>query len=201
MSLLCKNFQARIPLKDSEYKRIESFLQVREIKRKKKLLNEGEMCRFSAFVEKGCFRMYSVDTEGTEHVTQLAMEDYWIADLYSFLTNTPSRFNIEALEDSEVKLLMGTDLERLYTEIPSLERYFRKLFQNALITSHGRLHAMLNDDAEHRYLDFINKYPGIVQRVPQVHIASYLGIAPETLSRIRKQLVTKTISVAKNNKG
>jgi CRP-like cAMP-binding protein len=142
-------------------------------------------------VNKGCLRCYSVDSSGKEHVVQFAIEEWWISDLYSFFTNEPSTFNIDALEDSELLLLEQNSYERLLQEIPAFERLFRKLFENRLIANERRINATLSDSAEERYLSFLKNYPSIAQRVPLTQIASYLGITPESLSRIRAELAKK----------
>ena len=170
---------------------IEQVLIKRFVKKKKNLLNEGEICRYLYFVEKGALRSYTIDKEGNEHVIQLAIEDYWIADLSSFVTQSPGTITIEAIEDCEVLLLPNLELERLYDEIPSLGTFFRKLYQRAYVHLQARLHASHSTVAEERYLELIRLQPKINARIPLTHIASYLGITPESLSRIRKHLYNK----------
>jgi CRP-like cAMP-binding protein len=128
-----------------------------------------------------------VDEKGAEHILQFASEGWWIADLSSYLTNEPSRFNIEAIEDSDVLLLSKPSWDTLMQTIPKFEHYFRLLIQNHLITTQKRLMQSLAEPAEEKYVAFANTYPQCVQRVPQHMIASYLGITRETLSRLRKQ--------------
>lgn len=133
-------------------------------------------------------RAYTIDDKGAEHILMLASEDWWISDLFSFLSVTPSAMHIDALEDSEIISIEKPDLEKLYIEIPKLERLMRILFQKAFVAQQQRILASISQSAEERYTSFIKKYPSLEQRIPQTQIASYLGITPETLSRVRKQL-------------
>jgi CRP-like cAMP-binding protein len=133
-------------------------------------------------------RAYSVDQKGEEHIVQFALEGWWISDLYSFLTGKPSTYDIEALEESDVLLIDLPSYEKLCTTVPAFERYFRILLQNNYIATHRRLLASISLSAEEQYVQLINDYPTIVQRVAQRHIASYLGITPEALSRIRGRM-------------
>jgi CRP-like cAMP-binding protein len=109
------------------------------------------------------------------------------------LTGTPSLYSIDAMEDSEVLLLDNTSNEILYERVPKFERYFRILIQNAFIATQRRILSTISKTAEERYLEFLEKYPTLEQRVPQRQIASYLGITPESLSRIRRQLARKKL--------
>lgn len=152
---------------------------------------EGETSRYLYFVEKGALRSYTVDKEGNEHVIQLVVENHWVGDLYSFITQVPGNINIYAIEDSEVLSMSYADLEELYEQIPSLERHFRQLFQRAYVNLQQRYSSALSDHAENRYRLLIHEHPQIAARIPLLYIASYLGITPESLSRIRKQLYVK----------
>jgi len=159
-----------------------------QIKRKKDLLRYGEVCKHINFVVKGCLRSYTVDEKGNEHVTQIRMENNWISDLDSFFSKTPSTSYIEALEDSQLYRISKERLDELFTEVPALERYFCILFQKAYIDTQKRLNSTMREPAMDRYKKFIKKNPELFKRVPLVYIASYLGITPESLSRIRKQM-------------
>jgi CRP-like cAMP-binding protein len=143
------------------------------------------------FINKGCMRSYKVDSKGQEHIVMFGIEGWWISDFYSFLTETPAIQHIDALEDSEVFCIDKPDLEKLYTTVPKFERFFRIILQNAYISSQQRSLSDISETAEERYIAFINKYPTLEQRVPQHQIASYLGMTPETISRIRKQRLEK----------
>jgi len=135
-------------------------------------------------------RSYSLNEKGIEHLVQFAMEGWWISDQYSVLTGEPSVYNIDALEDSEILLISNASFENMLEAVPKMEKYFRVLMQNSMIAMQRRLVASLSLTAEEKYTRMINAYPDIIQRVPQHMIASYLGITPETLSRIRKQMST-----------
>jgi CRP-like cAMP-binding protein len=151
------------------------------------LLQQGEVSRSETFVTEGCLRAYYVNDKGEEHIAQFAVEDWWIGDLYSFLTNTPSTLHIEALEACELLQIDRPGLEDLYLKVPKLERFFRIIIQNAFIASQNRVLSSMSKTADERYQDFIRKYPNIEQRVSQYQVAAYLGVTPEFLSRIRKK--------------
>lgn len=189
--LLRTNIETKVKLTDEEFEMIARVLRPKVVKRKKDLLRGGEHCRFLAFVEKGCLRSYSVDKKGVEHVIQIATEDYWIADLASFLSGRPGNLFIEAIEESHLILLYGEDLENLYKKIPALDRFFRILYSHAYVSTLDRLNHSFADSAEERYQKLLINHSNITHRVPLIHIASYLGITPESLSRIRKQLASK----------
>lgn len=189
--LIRSNISRFVNLTDEEFSFFTSLLKHKKLRRKQYLLQAGDVCRYEAFVIKGCLRTYSVDEKGQEHVLQFAMEDWWTGDLHSFLTETVSYYNIDALEESEVLQIDNASLEKLYIAVPKFERFFRILMQNSLIAFQKRLMNAIRVKAEDRYVEFVNKYPQLEQRLPQHQLASYLGITPETLSRIRKQLSTK----------
>ncbi len=156
------------------------------IKKKKDLLVPGEVCKYIYFITNGCMRSYFVDAKGVEHIYQIRLDNNWITDLESFFSQRPSKYYIEALEDTRLLRLSFDGLENLYNEVPGLERYFRILFQKAYINALERLNATMWESAVERYNDLLNEHKDIFQRVPLVYIASYLGITPESLSRIRK---------------
>lgn len=174
-----------ISLSEEEFNTFTSLLKYRKLKRRQYLLQAADICRYEAFVIKGCLRTYITDDKGQEHVLQFAIEDWWAGDLHSFLTGSPSAYNIEALEETELLLLDNDSLEKLYQLVPRFERYYRIIIQNAYIALQKRVLNSMSSIAEDRYLDFINKYPQLEQRLPQHQVAAYLGITPEFLSRIR----------------
>lgn len=157
------------------------------IKKKKELLVSGQICNYLFFITKGCMRSFYIDSKGVEHIYQIRMDNNWISDLESFFSQNPSKYNIEALEDSHLLRISHERLEQLLMEIPRLERYFRILFQKAYINALNRLNATMWETAMDRYNEMLKEHPEIFQRVPLIYIASYLGITPESLSRIRKQ--------------
>ncbi len=172
--------------KEDELAILSSFESVK-IKRKKELLISGQICKYIYFITKGCLRSFYIDSKGTEHIYQIRMDNNWIADIQSFFSQNSSKYNIEALEDSELLRISHKQFEQLLLEIPALERYFRVLFQKAYINALSRLNATMWETAMDRYNEMLKENPEIFQRVPLVYIASYLGITPESLSRIRKQ--------------
>ena len=189
--LILQNLSKHINLTDEEKKIFCSALKIKKVKRHHFLGEAGEVSRYQNFVMKGCLRSYYIDENGFEHNVQFAIEDWWIGDMASFLTKKPASLYIEALEDSEVLQLDNPTMEELYVRIPKLERFFRILLQNAFISFEQRIISVISKSAEDRYLEFINKYPQLEQRLPQIHIASYLGITPEFLSKIRKKISSK----------
>jgi CRP-like cAMP-binding protein len=189
--LLFTKFEEKIQLTDEEKEISKSFFTPKKLRKKQYLLQEGDPCRYIAFVEKGMLRMYTVDDKGSEHITQFAFEGWWIADQLSFLTGEPSIFNIDALEDCELLLLSKAAEDQMMNQLPKMERYFRILLQNSLIATQRRLISSLSHTAEEKYNELIQSCPTIPKRVPQHMMASYLGITPETLSRIRKQMTFK----------
>ena len=186
---ILNNVARFIDLTPVEKDQFTSLIQTKKLRKHQYLVQEGDVCRFEAFINKGSMRSFSVDNKGYEHVVLFGIEDWWIGDLYSFFTQTPSRYNVEALEDSELFCLDKPSLEKLYSEIPKFERFFRILIQNAFIAQQQRIIANMSQSAEERYNDFINRYPQFEKRFPQYNIASYLGIKPESLSRIRGQRI------------
>lgn len=190
-NLLRSHIEKRITLSDDEFERFKAFLIPKKIRKHQFLLHAGEVSRYFAFVEKGCLRQYYIDANGVEHVVQFAIEDWWISDMYSTLSNTPATYNIDALEDSEVLLFERSRLDELCEAVPQFDRFFRILLEGAFIAKEKRIAAAISFSAEQQYLSMLELYPHIVQRVPQTQIASYLGITPQSLSRIRKELVDK----------
>ena len=183
-----QHFSEKMPLTDEERALIQRFLSVKKIRKKQYLLQEGDVCKVIAFVEKGTLRSYTVDGEGKEHILQFALEGWFISDLYSFLTGEVSVYNIEAIDDSELVLINQSAYEELLTLSPSYQAYMLQLITGAYIALQKRLNATVSLSPEDRYQSLIALYPDIVQRVPQHMIASYMGMTPETLSRIRRRL-------------
>lgn len=187
--VLRSNIEQRVLLTAEDWERISSFFKPKFIKKKKDLFRADETHRHIAFVLKGCFRSFSTDLKGKEHTIQFALESYWIGDLMSFLTQQPSQYTIEAIEDSSVLLISKEKLDQLYHEVPIMERYFRILIETAYIATRQRLSGTMQEPAEVRYKKLLTKQPQFIQRIPLTYIASFLGITPESLSRIRKQLI------------
>lgn len=184
--LLFKTIQQKVPLSEEDQILCANFFTAKKLRKKQYLLQQDDICKYTAFVEKGVLRSYTIDDKGVEHIMQFALEGWWISDIYSFLTGEPSIYNIDALEDVELLLLTRSSNEEMLEKLPKMERYFRILSQNALVAMQRRLVGSLSQSAEEKYTTLVSTYPDIIQRVPQHMIASYLGITPETLSRIRK---------------
>ncbi len=183
-----EHVQRIIPMSDEEFPVCTSCMIPKRVRKGAYLLQEGEVSKYLAFVTKGCLRSYGIDKKGQEHIMQFALEGWWITDLYSFLTGKPGQYFIDALEESDALLMDLTSYERLCTTLPKFERYFRILLQNNYIATHRRVLSSISLSLEEQYLQMVDENPAIVQRVAQRHIASYLGITPEALSRIRKRL-------------
>jgi CRP-like cAMP-binding protein len=187
-ALIFKNISKHLQLTEEEISYFTALLKYKKLRKKQFLLEEGEVCTHECFINSGCLRMYNLNDKGQEHIIQFGVADWWIGDQYSFLTGLPSIYFIDALEDSELLLIGKTQLEQLYADVPKFERFFRIAFQNSYVALQRRILAGLSRTAEEKYLDFINRYANIEQKVPQHQVASYLGITPESLSRVRKQL-------------
>ena len=191
--LLFQKFDEKIQLTDEEKEVSRKFFTPKKLRKRQYLLQEGDVCKYVAFVEKGLLRSYTVNERGQEHITQFAFEGWWISDQFSFLTGEPSIYNIDALEDCELLLLSKSSEDELLEKIPKFERYFRILLQNSLIATQKRLVSSLSQTAEERYNELISVCPETLpHRIPQHMLASFLGITPETFSRIRRQLTLKT---------
>ena len=190
-SILHKHITSRVPLTDEEFNICTKFFIHKKIKKHQFLLNEGDVCKYLGFVNSGCLRQYSIDNKGTEHIIQFAIEDWWVSDPHSFLSGLPATYNIDALQDSEVLLIEKSTRDELLDACPKMERFFRLLIEANHVASHQRISDSLSASAEERYLKFIKTYPKLFEQVPQNHIASYLGITPQSLSRIRKELSQK----------
>lgn len=171
-----------------ELRFFDSLLQYKEAPKKTFLLSQGEICQFEAYVVKGCIRVYFIDERGSELTLYFAVEDWWVSDIASFHEQKPSTLFIETLEDSELLLLSPTSKEQLLIKVPIFERVFRLMVQRNLANLQERLFQTVTTSAEERYLDFLERYPGIPQRVAQHYIASYLGFTPEFLSKVRRRL-------------
>ena len=189
--LILTNISRHIQLEPEEKAYFLSLLQTKFIRRKEFLLRVNEVCKNESFITKGCLRTYTIDDTGLEHTLMFAIEDWWTGDLYSFLTQQPSGFMIEATEDTELLQISKANLEKLYQKIPKFERFFRIMLQNAFIAQQERIKQNLSFTAEQRYCRFIDKWPDLEQRLSQKQIASYLGITPEFLSMIRRKLARK----------
>lgn len=185
-------FAARhIAFSEEEIQYFDSVLQFKKVAKKTFLLQEGEVCRFEAFINKGCIRTYYIDEKGVEVTLQFAIENWWASDIASFHEGKPSKMFIETLEDCELLILTPETKENLLLKMPCFERMFRLLVQRNLSRLQERLFQTIATTAVEKYLDFLDRYPTIPQRVAQHYIASYLGFSPEFLSKVRTKLSKK----------
>src|SRR3954452_25121356 len=189
--LLYKKISTVVSIREEEFDYFKPLFVPKKLRKRQYFLQEGDVCKYQAFVAKGLLRSYTVDEKGNEHILQFSSEGWWIADLSSYLTAEPSFLNIDALEDVELLLLSKPLWEEAMKKIPALEHYFRIIIQNHLVATQKRLLQSLAETADEKYNRFLITYPDCAQRLPQHQIASYLGITRETLSRIRKQAVHK----------
>jgi CRP-like cAMP-binding protein len=181
-------FDQLLPLSDEEKNLVRAKFHPHLFLKRQFALQHGDVCEYFNFVVRGCLRLYKVDNEGAFHVLQFATENFWILDLASFHKKTPSIFNIDALEDTVVLRISHSDLIDLYVNGPIFHRIFRVLLENHFMQQQERIGQLFSSTAEERYQSFLETYPHLLNRVPQVQIASYLGITPEFLSRIRSRM-------------
>lgn len=187
--LLIRNISNRgIDLTDEEINILQSKFTHKRFRKHQYILQQGDLSRFENFIINGLTRTYELDEKGQEHILQFGMEDWWVGDLYSFLSGKPSLFNIDCLEDTEVLQITKTNLDLLYSEVPKMNQYFRLLLEKALIATDQRIISTLHKSAADRYIEFLEKYPHIGQRVSNHQIAYFLGITPQSLSRVRRDL-------------
>lgn len=181
-------FEKLIPLNKEERQWVNEKFRPRLYRKKQFVLQEGDVCSQMNFVVRGCLRMYKIDDSGSTHILQFAAENNWITDLGSFHSEEPSTLTIDALEDTVVLQINQKDLISLYLSAPKFDRIFRVLVENSYVSLQKRLLQNISSSAEDRYQSFLETYPHLVNRLPQTQIASFLGITPESLSRLRSKL-------------
>jgi CRP-like cAMP-binding protein len=187
-ALIKQNIIKHIALSEEEMEAFCGLFQQKLVEKKSFLLRPGEICRFEGFVNKGLFRIYHIDQNGFEQILYFAPENWWITDIDSFTNSVPSQLYIEAIEDSEILLISKKDKEAAYNNLPKIEKLFRVMTQKTHVALQRRMIDNLGKTADQRYLDFIEKYPGLYQRLSNLQIAAYLGISHEFLSKIRKKI-------------
>jgi CRP-like cAMP-binding protein len=190
-ALLVANFSRYISLSPEEESLVLDLAVVRNFGRGDFICREGEVNRYTNFITTGSARVYYLDAEGVEHVIQLGIRDWWISDYSSFITQQPGILYCEALERTEVISFSYDHLQHLYDKVPKMERFFRLLIQHAYAAFQNRVLQSLSMDAEQRYIHFRNKYPALDIQLPQKHIASYLGMSAEFLSKVKKRVMLK----------
>lgn len=185
---LLSYIQNFVDLTDEEVSYLKTNLKSRKYLKSQFVLQQGDVCKTSSFIIKGCTKMFYVDDDGQEHIIMLGVEDWWVSDIGSFINQTPSDFNIQCLEDTELIQFPYNKMEDIYIEVPKLERFFRKIVERGLAATQRRIIRNFSLNAKERYLIFRDSYPSIEQRIPQYMIASYLGITKEFLSKIKSQI-------------
>jgi CRP-like cAMP-binding protein len=190
-NLILNNISGYIHLNEEEKAFFVSLLKPMKLKRRQMLLKQGEICRYSSFVVQGCLRGYSIDENAIEHVLNFAPQNWWIADMYSLITQKPGVLNIEALEDTQILTLSKISQEELYVKVPVFERFFRIIIENSLVSYQQRLLDNLSLTAEERYNNFCRRYPTLIRCVPSKQIASYIGVTPEFFSKMKHQMLMK----------
>jgi CRP-like cAMP-binding protein len=175
-------------LTEEEQTVIESKFHHKRLRRKQYFLQEGDICKQIAFVVKGAARMYSIDDKGHEHIVRFALETWWLGDHESFNLLTPSRFHIEMLEDTDLLVITTVNAHELRDQVKGFDLTIKAMDKQLAIATQKRIHAAISMTAEERYEELVKTYPQFLQRFPQNMVASYLGVSPETLSRMRKNL-------------
>lgn len=188
---ILRNVSLHITLTAEEQKYFCSLLRAKKLRKRQYLLQAGDVSRFEQFINRGLLRAYYLDEQGHERIVQFALEGWWIGDMASFFSGLPATLTIEAMEDSELFQIDRNDFDSLLATVPKFERFFRILLTNAYIAHQRRVLSHLTGSAEDRYRELQTKYPAFEQRIPLRHIASYLGVTPEFLSRMRKRLAKK----------
>jgi CRP-like cAMP-binding protein len=190
-SVFKKYITEKISFSEEEWTIIEYAGFIKKLRKHQYLLQEGDVWKYNAFLCEGCLRTYRVDDKGLEHISYISIENYWTGDRESLLSGKPAQSNIDAIEDSVVLLFSIDNFEMIKRKIPAFRDLVNALVDRSLVASQNRIHSIISQTAEEKYLDFIKTSPQIANRVPQHMIASYLGISPETLSRVRKQAMKK----------
>ncbi len=181
----------KISLSEQETQLLESVCKSKKLRKKQFLSQEGDVWHYNAFICRGLVKTFSIAENGTEHIINFAPENYWTGDRESLMNGTPSRLNIDAIEPTELILIDKPDFEKVCLEIPQLDQLVNQIIQKSFIVSQSRILANISFSAEEKYQNFLEKYPNIVNRIPQHMIASYIGITPETLTRLRRNMVKK----------
>jgi CRP-like cAMP-binding protein len=184
--LLKQNIKKNLNLSNTELDCVCTYFKPTELKKREFLLTQGSICKFEGFVLEGCFRVFTVDKKGNENTLYFAAKDWWLMDIDSFMNQTPSDLNIQALEDSKVLLINRQDKIALYDSLPVVEKLFRIMSQKALVSWQRRLIRNHSFTAKERYFQFIKAYPDISYKLTDKQIAGYLGISHEFLSKIKK---------------
>lgn len=185
---LIDHFKEIVQITDTDEKLIRESFAKKSIKKNEFLLSRADISNHMRFIVEGCMKVYYLDKDGNERIYQFGIEGWWVNDLYSYLTQTPSEYFIKAIQDSRLLMIHRDTLESLFDKSPMIERFFRIKFQNAYVALQDRTIKNMSESAEQRYMNFQKKYRDMEQRIPQYMIAAYLGVTPEHLSAIRKKM-------------
>ncbi len=191
MSLITQSISKHISLTPEEEALFLSRTETRQYKAKTILQHAGQVCKEGYFVNSGLLRSFNINDNIVEHVMSFACEGWWISDMYSLISQKPGTLFIEVMEDAEVVVLSKENQEKLYLEIPKLERFFRILIENSLVANQERLMDNLSLTAEERFEKFCRKHPTLIQKVPQKQIASFIGVTPEFFSKMKARMLKK----------
>ena len=189
---ILNNIKRYVVLTKDDEQQFTTIVKTQRVKKRQFIVQPNFICTNQTYVLKGAFRSYFVDKQGNEHTIQFAVEDWFISDFNSYITQTPASLFVEALEDGIIQQIGYDDVEKLCRTNPKFERFFRLVAQKSFAYAQRRVLSNLGKTAEERYLEFFNMYPHIVQRVPQYALASYLGMSAEFLSKIRKRITSKS---------
>ncbi len=189
---ILNNIKRYVSLNEEDERQFSAIIRTTNVKRRQYIVQPNFVCTHQTYVLKGAFRSYFVNDKGIDHTIQFAIEDWFISDFNSYISQSPASLFVEAIEDSIVQQISFHDVEKLCDENPKFERFFRLVAQKSFAFSQRRVLSNLGKSAEERYLEFQSLYPSIVQRVPQYALASYLGMSAEFLSKIRKRLLSKS---------
>lgn len=191
MQSILQNIAKHVSLTKEDEALFLSKTETKQLKAKTILLSAGEVATCTYFVNSGILRSFNINDNIIEHVLHFACEGWWIGDMYSYISEKPGNLFIEVLEDAEVVIITKENQQQLYQEIPKLERFFRILAENSLVSHQERLMDNLSLTAEERFEKFCSKYPSLIQKVSQKHIASYIGVTPEFFSKMKARLLKK----------
>lgn len=174
-----------------DFEIIKSYFTHKRLRKRQYFLQEGDVCRHFGFILKGAMRQYTVDDKGTEHIVQLSVENWWSGDRESYIMFTPTIYNIDAWEDTDMLLISRPDVLELIQRCPAFSEALKVMDDRNNIANQRRITSSISSSAEKKYTDFVASYPGLLERFPQHMIASYLGITKDTLSRVKRQLLQK----------
>lgn len=186
--ILIENFRKLVPISEQEAEIIKGAFVAKQLNKKELLLSKGDLSNHMRFVADGCLKVYSIGEKDMEHILQFGISGWWINDLYAYLTETTSELFIQAITPSTVLQIHRDRLNKLYDEIPMVDRFFRIKTQHGYVALQNRTIRSMSQTAEERYVKFISDYREMEQQIPQYMIAAFIGVTPEHLSAIRKKM-------------